>query len=1372
MIFFTNRFFNTVAVGDFKDTTGVRILDDELNENLETGTALYRAKIARDHPDVEDIEEGYYVFVPNFKGRTQVFEIMTLTGSQTRDEITIIAEDAGLDLLNEETGPVKFKGTINDWFRKITEDSGWELGLDESEGRSLTLEWKQSATTTKRLNQIANRFDLEISYSFDFRNNTITHKYVNFHKRRGKNDGTTLEVGRELKDIEWTRDITGLCTAVKAVGQPSQETVKTEKVVTEEQTVEAPKEKKADQTPDKIKKFMSWFESRVGKTTYSMTYRNGPRSYDCSSAVHFAAKHAGLIPSNHVIGSTENIFTWIGKYVEEIPLSQVKYGDIFLSGRRGASGGAAGHTGAMINKDNIIHCTLGGGKNGVSRTPRQGWVGGPPTIYLRWKNPGGSSGSNSSSGGTSAKYWTNSDITKHDLGYTLPGISAQAINNWVKAKNPKSPFNGQGNVFLEAQKQSGLDARYILAHAALESAWGTSNIARRYNNYFGIGAFDSNPDNARNYSNSGLAAGIIGGANWIAKNYYNSSYKQTTLYKMRHNGGVHQYATDPQWHTKIARIMEGSEAYVKPAKVSSQIKTVQKVVTEEKEVEKETNLVGYKYDDGRYFVNEHTGLLCDREAGQKWSRHHNDKLGYIVRYYDSQATSQKTLFDEALRFLKENNDVAVSYKVPVNYIPEGVEIGDTVKLIDSDKNNPIYLDARLVDVTWSNTHPDHSSAEFANFVERESGLAGQLAYIESQLSYNEARWSDLPYQMTITSSSGGVFKDNVLSTALSVDITKGGINQTANMDGFRWTRQSTYPDKTKLFDEDWNKAYADQNGHMLNISSVDVDIEATFICEAVLDGVAVAVQAYTIKNFFIGVYSQEEEPKHPNYSDVWKYDDGKGKHWHRIYEDGKWKDVYTQRDIAAIEKMPGPPGAPGKDGERGLQGPPGEDGKAAYLHHAYADSADGRIGFTLTATPGKDYIGIYSDHTEADSKDPARYEWSRYTGEDGDRGLPGPKGEDGRTPYFHTAWADSADGRLGFSTSQSQGKSYMGTCVTYDSPNDPTDPSQYHWMRTEGEQGPRGPKGEPGRDGAKGEKGDTGKQGPQGIPGPPGENGQPTFTWVKFADSADGRGMSDHPEGKAYTGIAANRTTPKKSTNPSDYVWIRTKGEQGATGRDGKNGQPTFTWVMYADDAKGTGISKEPSGKTYMGLAANKPTPSRSTNPGDYTWAYIGDKKSYDELYGQMADNQETLTSLNSIVGQLPSTEELHQAVRGLSDINDYVKHMESLTRSELDDLMSRFKMIEVDVGSGQAFMQAIRKQLSFGEEGLQLGAEGSALKVNISNDKISFLDAGKEVAYITGQTLYIVSGVFLSSLVVGNHKLEKLINSNKITTITCIGGG
>ncbi len=160
--------------------------------------------------------------------------------------------------------------------------------------------------------------------------------------------------------------------------------------------------------------------------------------------------------------------------------------------------------------------------------------------------------SNSSYAPTST---TNSQFLNQNLKQSS-GLSASDINNWIAKKAPKnSLLQGKGDVFMRAAQESGLDPRYLVAHAAHETGWGTSNIAKQKSNFYGIGAFDATPfSSAYGYNNTD--AGIIEGAKWISKNYANKG--QDTLYKMRNNGGKHEYATDPLWDEKIAGIMAGS----------------------------------------------------------------------------------------------------------------------------------------------------------------------------------------------------------------------------------------------------------------------------------------------------------------------------------------------------------------------------------------------------------------------------------------------------------------------------------------------------------------------------------------------------------------------------------------------------------------------------------------------------------------------------------------------------------------------------------------------------------------------------------------------------------------------------------------------
>lgn len=1195
MIFFTNRLYETLAVASANTEKGLKLLDDELNQTIKTGTAIYNAKIVKNDKSVEKIEAGSFVFVPNFKNKIIPLEVMDVY--EERSYKKIIAEDAGLELLNSDVGDHKMKGTLREHIlATIGKDSDWTIGIDEiGDSKNLTLEYTGISNQTKRIVQIAGRFGAEISYDFKFEGNEIKEKRINFVKERGKDTARRLEVGKELKDVKRNVSITNLRTAVLGVGKPHKETIKTTKTVKKTIKVEE-KPNSTKHTNGKLDPFINWFQARKGRVRYSMYARTGPNSYDCSSAVHFAAKHAGLLPSNHYIGSTETLFGMKGKYLDEISRSDIRYGDIFVAGRQGASGGAGGHTGAVLDKNRIIHCNYG--SNGIAITPINGYTGGPPVRFFRWRNSGAGTVSVSN-----AKYWTNKNIAYHDLGWTLNGLSAGQLNNWIRVKAPGSPFNGQGNVFMEAQKRSGLDARYILSHAALESAWGRSNIAKRYNNYFGIGAFDTDPNNAKNFSNSGLASGIINGAKWIAKNYYNSSYKQTTLYKMRNNNGVHQYATDPNWHTKIANIMKGSERYTRPATPSkNKTKEILETVSENKEVEKETNLKGYKYDDGRYFVDK-DGRVCDREANAIWSKP-NTKGRYLSRVYESEATSQKTLFDECLNQLKKNNQPEISYDVNPDKIPKDIDIGDRVRIIDHDYSPALYLEARLVDVTTSSTNDYIDRAVFANFVPKISGITQRLLNLQANVQDFQYSFENQPYIMSLESSSGNVFKDDIVDTNLIAKLTKAGIDQSANVDGYIWERISKYTDKLVVKDEDWNENHKDLNEHFIELSRSDIELEATFVCSAMLDDLAVATASYTIKNLSIGVYKQKEEPDRNllMWGDVWQWEEGDIR-FKRIWKRDRWEDTVTKRDLELLELTPGPPGADGKDG---MPGKPGVDGKTSYAHFAYADSADGVVGFTLTATPGRKYIGFYSDFTKTDSKNPSKYEWSRFRGEDGIDGTPGrdgidgkpgPKGLDGKTPYVHFAYSNSLDGLKDFSTSDSLNKKYIGFYTDF-SKADSTDYKDYNWSRYVGEDGK------------------------QGIPGKAGVDGKTPYFHTAWADNEKGtlNFSTSYAGEKKYIGTYTDYNK-NDSVNPSSYTWQLVKGKDGKdgvngipgkAGQDGKTPYFHTAWSNSSDGSKDFSTSQA-GDKLYIGTYTDF-TKEDSSDFKKYTWQLVkgnkGDKGS------------------------------------------------------------------------------------------------------------------------------------------------------------------
>lgn len=151
-------------------------------------------------------------------------------------------------------------------------------------------------------------------------------------------------------------------------------------------------------------------------------------------------------------------------------------------------------------------------------------------------------------------------------------------------------------------------------------------------------------------------------------------------------------------------------------------------------------------------------------------------------------------------------------------------------------------------------------------------------------------------------------------------------------------------------------------------------------------------------------------------------------------------NLVVSKQFSLAKQYAGPQGIPGV----------GIDGKTTYLHIQYAP-VQNPTSEQMSKTPDK-YIGTYTDFSGVDSTDPSKYTWAKF---EGDQGAQGPKGADGKTPYFHIAYANSADGRTGFSVDDSVNKLYIGQYTDY-TPDDSTDPARYSWTKIKGEQGTAG----------------------------------------------------------------------------------------------------------------------------------------------------------------------------------------------------------------------------------------------------------------------------------------------------------------------------
>lgn len=295
-------------------------------------------------------------------------------------------------------------------------------------------------------------------------------------------------------------------------------------------------------------------------------------------------------------------------------------------------------------------------------------------------------------------------------------------------------------------------------------------------------------------------------------------------------------------------------------------------------------------------------------------------------------------------------------------------------------------------------------------------------------------------------------------------------------------------------------------------------------------------------------------------------------------------------------------------GEQGIAGEPGKNGLTSFFHVRYADVPNPTAN-QLRKDTGK-YIGTYVDYILEDSTDPTKYTWRKFQGDDGEDGAdgtPGENGANGETSYLHIAYATSADGKTGFSTTNAVDKTYIGQYVDF-TKADSANPAKYHWSKF---QGPKGDKGDPGEQGLRGLQGEKGDQGIQGPKGADGKDGKTTYFHIKYSAVSNPTSASQMTETPSkYIGTYVD-FTQTDSDDPKKYSWQQLEGSQGAQGKqgisgtNGADGKTSYLHIKYSNDGGKTftGNSGEDIG-AYIGTCVDyaKDDP---TSVGTYKWAKI-----------------------------------------------------------------------------------------------------------------------------------------------------------------------
>ncbi|WP_223848628.1 phage tail spike protein [Lactococcus lactis] len=375
-------------------------------------------------------------------------------------------------------------------------------------------------------------------------------------------------------------------------------------------------------------------------------------------------------------------------------------------------------------------------------------------------------------------------------------------------------------------------------------------------------------------------------------------------------------------------------------------------------------------------------------------------------------TTVNAMWGYALSQLKQYAYPLVTYEVTatsnltVSSTGDGMplHIGDTVRIqdknfIDSDGNVGLFLSARVSELEISFTNPTSNKIMFSNYIKLKSEVSDDLT-----ARMQEIINANTPYRPDITSTNGLQFKNGTGTTILGAHIYFGSDDKETIADNYEWSKDGTVV----------------ANAQTITVDASGVSEKAVYSFKATVGGKVVANQSVTITNVDDGTNGRSVT----NVSQKWRLTTTTATPT-QAWSDAGW--LTTQPTTTATNK---------------------------YLWSIT------RTTFNL-APLTQDVIeqkAVYGD--KGDKGDQGV---QGIQGVDGRQGIPGPKGADGKTQYTHIAYANSADGKTDFSTSDSN-RAYIGMYVDFNI-NDSTTPSDYSWTLVKGADGTQGTPGKPGADG-------------------------------------------------------------------------------------------------------------------------------------------------------------------------------------------------------------------------------------------------------------------------------------------------------------------
>ena len=455
----------------------------------------------------------------------------------------------------------------------------------------------------------------------------------------------------------------------------------------------------------------------------------------------------------------------------------------------------------------------------------------------------------------------------------------------------------------------------------------------------------------------------------------------------------------------------------------------------------------------------------------------------------------------------------------------------------------------------------------------------------------------------------------------------------------------------------------------------------------------------------------------------------------------------------------GDKGDTGPKGDQGIPGVKGADGKTQYTHIAYADTVSGS-GFSQTDTD-KAFIGMYQDFNTTGSRNPQDYRWSKWKGSDGRDGIPGKAGADGRTPYVHFAYADSADGRTGFSLTQDGTKRYLGVCTNFDKANS-ANPADYAWNDTAGSVSVGG------RNLLKGSKGPF----------------KPDKKPANFDNNV----------------LYKSETSVYLEQDQKYLISAKSDGDFTALHNPNIESDNVTLWLMddkyqnyqIVSDLKtgttGTLITwVKPTGNYHLRVNTYHKTASKSvwevkiekgTVKTDWTPAIEDVQDDIDSKADQVLTQAQLnkLNEVNSVVqAELEakaSLEILNQWVKAYQDFVNANNANRAQAEKNLADASARVAKLENNLNNMSERWNFIDSYMTSSNEGLVIGKTDNSSSMLFSpSGRISMFSAGNEVMYISQGVIHIENGIFSKTIQIGRYREEQdFINPDR-NVIRYVGG-